>query len=160
MAETAGTRVWWRGVQLTARHRDALRWAERKLQRRYPGVSIIPTQGSWSNGSLSAGTHTGAGSVDLRTHHLTDAQRRYLVRCLKDSGQAAWFRTTDQGFAPHVHSLDLAAMNSSTMAAGARWQCRQYDAGRTGLASNRIDPTYRPAPRVKFDYRKGQPVPR
>ena len=154
--ETANTRVWWRGVQLTARMRDALRWAEKRLQSKHPGVSIIPTQGSWSNGSLSGGTHSGAGAVDLRTWHLTTAQRIYLVRALKDAGLAAWYRDQSQGFAPHIHALDLV---TTGMDSGARWQTVQYRNRRSGLTSNKPDPTYRPKVPVKFDYRLGKPVP-
>ena len=154
MTETADTRVAWRGVRLTARMRDALRYAERLLQRKYPGVTIVPTQGSWSDGSLSAGTHTGAGAADLRTRHLTADQRRALVRALKDAGLVAWFRTPAQGFPEHVHVLDKVTRG---MAPGAVWQVRQYAAGRSGLSSNLPDRTYRA--NVKWDYRKGKPVP-
>ena len=89
-AETALTRVTWRGVRITARQRDAFRTAEAWLQDKYPGTSLIPTQGSWSNGSMSAGTHTGAGACDFRVWHYTTAQRQYMVRCLKDAGHDGW----------------------------------------------------------------------
>lgn len=151
----AQTRVTWRGVQLTARMRDALRWAERRIQRRHPGVTIVPTQGSWSNGALSALTHSGAGAVDLRTRHLTRAQRIATVRALKDAGLAAWYRDTADGFAPHIHALDRVTRN---LHPSARWQVQQYDNRRSGLSSNRPDPTYRPSPPVKWSYRAGRPV--
>ncbi len=154
--ETAQTRVWWRGVQITARQRDAFREAERRLLRKYPGVSLKPTQGSWSSSvNASAGTHEGAGVVDFRTWHMTPQQRAYMVRCLKDVGQAAWYRTTEQGFDPHVHVCDRVTTN---MAPAAVWQVKQFDLGRTGLASNRKDPTYRPSPSVKWSYKLGRPV--
>ena len=158
MSERAYDKVWWRGVRLTARHRNALRWAEAKLQKKFPGVSIIPTQGSWSSGSLSAGTHGGAGAVDLRTWHLMTEQRVYLVRCLKDSGQAAWYRTEAQGFDPHVHSLDIGGqIGMDTLA---KVQIKAFDAKRDGLSGNKADNTYRPTPRVKFSFVKNAPVPR
>lgn len=152
---TAQSRVAWRGVTLTARMRDALRWAEQRVQRRHPGVTIVPTQGSWSNGSLSGGTHSGAGAVDLRTRHLTTAQRVATVRALKDAGLAAWYRDQGDGFAPHIHALDRVTTN---MHPAGRWQAAQYDRRRSGLTSNRPDPTYRPDPPVKWNYTKGRPV--
>lgn len=158
MAEKAYDRVWWRGVQLTARHRNALRWAEKKMQRKYPGVSIIPTQGSWSNGSLSGGTHSAGGAVDLRTWHMTRDQRVYLVRALKDAGMAAWYRDQSQGFDPHIHALDIGGQTG--MDSGARSQIRSYDAKRDGLKANRPDNTYRPSPPVRFNFKQGKPVPR
>lgn len=155
MRETAQTRVAWRGVYLTARMRDALRWAEQRIQRRHPGVTLLPSQGSWSNGSLSAGTHTGAGAVDLRTRHLTTAQRIATVRALKDAGLAVWFRDEGDGFAPHIHALDRV---TTGMHPSAAWQVRQYDAKRSGLSANRPDPTYRPSPPVKWSYPRHTPV--
>lgn len=161
MAEKAYDKVWWRGVQLTARHRNALRWAERKFQKKFPGVSFIPVQGSWSNGSLSGGTHAGAGAVDLRTRHLTAPQRIHMIRCLKDAGQAVWFRPNNwdgRNGGEHAHALDIGGQTG--MDAGAKWQIRQFDAGRSGLKSNGPDRTYRPKPKVKFSFPKNAPVPR
>lgn len=161
MSETAQTKVAWRGVYLTARHRDALRWAERKWQRKFPGLTIQPSQGSWSGAAASAGTHSGTGAVDIRTRHLTKDQRVALVRALKDSGQACWFRPNNwdgRGGGEHVHALDLGG--TTGMDAGARNQLRSFDQGRDGLKSNRPDNTYRPNPKVKFNYKQGKPVPR
>jgi hypothetical protein len=97
----------------------------------------------------------GAGAIDIRTRHLTAAQRRDLVRALKDAGLAAWYRTEAQGFAPHIHALDLI---TTGMAYGGKWQVAQYLAGKTGLTSNLPDRTYRPTPQVKWSYVKGRPV--
>lgn len=154
----ADERVDWRGVQLTARQRDALRWAERKVQKKYKGVAFLAAQGSWSDGSLSAGTHTGAGACDLSVRHMSVEQIVYSLRCIKDAGQAAWLRPYNwdgDGGGAHIHLLDRVTRG---MAAGAKWQVAQYDAGRSGLASNRLDRTYRPKPAVKWDYRAGVPV--
>lgn len=155
MRETAQTRVTWRGVRITARMRDALRWAERRVQARYPGVTIVPTQGSWSNGTLSAGTHTGAGAVDLRTRHLTTDQRIATVRALKDAGLAPWYRDEADGFDPHIHVLDRVTTN---MHPSARWQVQQWNARRSGLTSNRPDPSYRPNPPRKWSFPKSTPI--
>lgn len=159
MAVKAYDRVWWRGVKLTARHRNALRWAEKKMQKKYPGVSIIPTQGSWSTAvGASAGTHSGAGAVDLRTWHMSTRQRIYLVRCLKDAGMAAWYRTPSQGFDPHIHALDIGGQLG--MDSGAKSQIKSYDRHRDGLRGDRYDSTYRPNPKVKFSWPLNRPVPR
>lgn len=159
MAEKAYDKVWWRGQKFTARHRNAMRWAEKKVQKKYPGVSIIPTQGSWSTAApASAGTHSGAGAADLRTWHMSDAQRIYMVRCLKDAGLAAWYRQPSQGFAPHIHCLDIGGQIG--MAYGAKSQIKSYDRHRDGLAGDRYDNTYRPSPKVKFSWPLNKPVPR
>lgn len=157
----AGDRVTWRGVELTARHRDALRYAERLWQARYPGLTIVPVQGSWADGSLSAGTHTGAGAVDIRTRHLTRDQRVALVRALKDAGMAVWFRPPNwdgRGGGEHIHALDIGGQTG--MDPGARDQIRKYDAKRNGLRNNAADNTYRPNPPVKYSWKQGKPVPR
>jgi hypothetical protein len=156
--ETAQTPVWWRGVKITARMRDMIRYAERRFQKRYPGVTFVPTQGSWANGSLSGGTHSGAGAIDWRTWHMTAAQRIYMIRCLKDAGAAIWFRPKNwdgNGGAEHAHMLDRV---TTGMDPGAKWQVAQYDARRSGLRSNRVDLTYRTKPAVKWSYPLGKPV--
>jgi hypothetical protein len=158
MAEKAYDKVWWRGEQFTARHRNALRWAEKKMQQKYPGVSLIPTQGSWSHYEASAGTHGGAGAGDLRTWHMTENQRKHLVLCLKEAGLAAWYRTPSQGFDPHIHCLDIGGQIG--MAQGAKDQIKSYDRHRSGLSGDSYDPTYRPSPKVKFSYPLGKPIPR
>lgn len=161
MAEKAYDRVSWRGVKLTARHRNALRWAERKFQKKYPGVSFIPVQGSWSGAAASAGTHSGAGAVDLRTRHLTKEQRIYMVRCLKDAGQAVWYRANNwdgRGGGEHAHALDIGGQTG--MDAGAKQQIRSFDQKRNGLRNNAVDNTYRPKPPVKFSFPQDKPVPR
>lgn len=161
MSETAQSKIAWRGVRLTARHRDALRWAERKWQKKYPGLTIQPSQGSWSGAAASAGTHSGTGAVDLRTKHLTKDQRIALVRALKDAGMAAWYRPTNwdgRGGGEHIHALDIGGQTG--MDASAKDQIRKYDAKRNGLRNNAADTTYRPSPPVKFNYKQGKPVAR
>jgi len=160
MAETAQTRVWWRGVEITARQRDAFRTAEAWLQMKFKGVSLVPTQGSWADGKLSGGVHKGAGACDFRTWHYSERQRIYMIHCLKDAGQATWFRPEDwddNGGDEHAHVLDRVTTN---MNPGGVWQVQQFDAKppRSGLTSNHIDPTYHPKPSVKWSYRLKRPV--
>ena len=155
----ADTRVDWRGVKITARQREALRAAERRLQKKFKGVVLMPSQGSWHDGALSGGTHTGAGAVDLRVQHMSVEQIVFAMRCIKDVGQAAWLRPYNwdgNGGGAHIHLLDRVTRG---MAASAKWQVAQNDAGRSGLTSNRPDRTYRPKYPVKWDYRAGMPVP-
>ena len=161
MSETSYSKVNWRGVMLTARHRDALRWAERKWQRKFPGLTISPSQGSWSGVAASAGTHTGAGAVDIRTKHLTQEQRVALVRALKDAGQACWFRPDNwdgRGGGQHIPCLDIGGQTG--MERGAKNQIKSFDLKRDGLRSNRADNTYRPNPKVEYSFQQKKPVPR
>lgn len=161
MAEKAYDKVSWRGVHLTARHRDALRWAEKKWQKKFPGLTISPSQGSWSGAAASAGTHSGVGAVDIRTRHLTKDQRIALVRALKDSGQACWYRPNNwdgRGGGEHIHSLDIGGQTG--MDQGAKNQIRSFDQKRNGLKNNAADNTYRPNPKVKFSFPQGKPIPR
>ena len=160
MKEKALDPVWWRGVKITARMRDMLRDAEARFQKKYPGISIVPVQGSWSNGSLSGGTHSGAGAVDLRSRIYTKDQLQYLLRCLKDVGLACWYRPfnwdgNDGG--EHIHGLDKV---KTGMDSGAKWQVDQYKAGRSGLTSNLRDTSYRAKGDPVWNYTQGRPVPR
>jgi hypothetical protein len=156
MTETADTKVKWRGVWITARQRDAFIWAEEQFHERHPNVDFIPVQGSWStNVDASAGTHNGAGATDWRTWHMTTAQRIHMIVCLKNAGQAVWYRTRVSGFDPHAHCLDRVTRGMSNLA---KWQVEQYDAGRSGLSSNAKDPTYRPDPPRKWSYKLKRPI--
>lgn len=161
MTEKANTPVTWRGVRIDARTRDALLWAERKS-----GVTISPSQGSWSDGRLSGSTHKGSGAVDIRTLTLTRKQRVRLVHALKQAGFAAWYRTQAQGFGPHIHAIALGKgpdgttdVGGTALSTGAKWQAAEFNAGRNGLSNRGKDDTYRPSPR-RFSYAKGQPVAR
>lgn len=149
--------VSWRGHRVTARMRDALRWAEREWQKKHPGLTILLAQGSWASGALSAGTHTGAGAADVRTVMLTAKQRVDLVRSLKRAGFAAWYRPTGWdggGGGQHIHVLDKITRG---MAAGAKRQVASYAAGRSGLRSNLADKTYRAPGDPVWDFKAGKP---
>lgn len=156
------SRVQWRGVWLDARTRAALRWAEKKS-----GVSITPTQGSFSTAVAASGsTHAGASAVDIRTRDLTVEQRKRLVRALKLAGFAAWYRSERHGFAPHIHAIligggpqGIDSVGGNRLSSGAAWQIRQFDQGRNGLTNSQPDNTFRPSKR-RFSYRQGRPVSR
>ena len=147
-------RVRYQGHIVSRRIREMLRWAEDKS-----GVTVSIAQGSYrgSSAATASGSTHDREAVDLRVRHLSTGQRVKLVRALKDAGFAAWYRRELPGvWGPHIHALPIGGDLSSS----ARNQVRSFDAGRDGLRGNRIDRTYRPDPRVKWNSDKGKPVRR
>jgi hypothetical protein len=128
------TRVWFEGVQLDTRTRDMfvrLRW---RL-----GLPLVLTQGSYSNATASAGTHSGGGALDIRTGDLTTDQRARLVLGARQQGFAAWLRTPSQANPPWPYHMHGIAVGCPDLSAAARDQVADYIAGRNGLASNGPD---------------------
>ena len=85
-------------------------------------------------GSGSARTHYGGWAVDFRSWNLATAQREKVIREAARFGLILHYRTTDQGFEPHLHGM----LNVG------RWTPCSYqiDAtrnGRDGLARNGTD---------------------
>lgn len=157
---TAMTKVEWgdTGMYLTSRMANAMKAAHRKFHKRYPKVKINLAQGSWHKGTVaSAGTHDGAGAADTSIRNLSKAQRIYLVLCYKWAGLCAWYRTTKQGFDPHIHVLDKVTKGMADLA---KYQVAQYLAGRTGLRTNARDDTWRAPGDPVWNYQLGKPVPR
>lgn len=147
-------RVRMQGHTVSRRIRDMLRWASTSS-----GVPVLIAQGAYrgSNAATASGSTHDREAVDLRVGHLTTGQRVKLVRALKDAGFAAWYRPTLPGvWGPHIHALPI----GGDLSTSARNQVRAFDAGRDGLTGNRIDRTYRPIPRVKWNPDKGKPVSR
>ena len=94
----------------------------------------------------SAGVHDQAGTFDLRTRDLTQAQSDQLVRTLRRFGAAAWRRDwTHGGMAPHLH---LVLGTDRPLSSGAYIQWRDYTRGYDGLASRGKDYEWRPDPLV------------
>lgn len=148
-------RVYWRGFRFNRRTVAMLKWAEKRS-----GVAISLAQGSYNAGGVAAsgGTHDGGGSADVRCRHLTSAQHKRLLTALKDAGFAAWHRPAVPGvWGEHCHLIAIGDKDLSRQAAA---QVVSYDAGRDGLRGNRVDPSYRPAPRVRWSYALGKPVKR
>ena len=113
--------AWWRLWETQFRHR-------------HPDIPVTIIQ-ALGRARASGGTHSDGWAVDLRSWHLTPAQRRTLIDDLRRWGGAAWHRTRAQGFGSnHIHI----AIN-----AGHRTACsHQVDAahrGRDGLARNGRD---------------------
>ena len=118
------------------------------------------TQGSYNRGgvSASAGTHDGGGAVDISVKGLSMPQIRMILRALKDTGFAAWYRPTREGvWNEHIHAIAIGCVDLSPLA---KRQVTAFDAKRDGLVSNNKDLSYRPKPAVIFDALKRKPVPR
>lgn len=160
-------RVWFRGHQFDNRTVSALKWAEaRYLRNQKTGkkrgkgrTEWRIGQGSFANGSMSAGTHSGGGAVDIMFAGLGPKQRKAVVKWLKKAGFAAWAR---EGAAwgtnnDHAHGI---LMGHKTTDPQAELQCRSYRAGRDGLAGDRPDPTWRPDPMPRWSHRQNKPIPK
>ena len=97
------------------------------------GISLSQvTQGEYSNGALSAGTHSGGGVVDIAA-----GPGDYgMVAALRAAGFAAWLRTPAEGFAYHIHAV---LMSAPDLSPEARAQVASYLAGGNGLANGGPD---------------------
>jgi hypothetical protein len=116
------------GEPMPRRTLDNLRRVEKNL-----GVTFYCFQGT-GDGSLSGGTHTGPGVVDLNMPDGRTPER--LVRELRDAGFAAWYRTEADGFDPHIHAVDIASVRLS---GAAMWQVGEYLQGGDGLTGSNLD---------------------
>ncbi|WP_053203804.1 hypothetical protein [Jiangella muralis] len=123
--------TWLAGARTDARTRTMLDAAERIAD-----LQTIVVQGSYSDGTASAGTHAGGGALDLRTWHLTTLQRGRLLLALRTVGFAAWYRTKAQGFDPHIHAI---AIGCSDLSPSARAQVADYYDRKNGLANDGPD---------------------
>jgi hypothetical protein len=123
----------WRGVTLDSRSAAMMD----EVVRLCPGVPITPSQGSWSGADASAGTHSGAGAIDIQAESLHQSQRDQIVLAMRRVGWAAWVRSPDQSDWPwHIHGVSMGEPGLSPQAYD---QTRDYLAGRNGLASNAPD---------------------
>lgn len=127
----AAVKVWWRGKKFDKITAQALAETERLF-----GKRLVPTQGSYSYGRLSAGTHGGPGAVDLSVRGLTTSQQHRLTKILRQVGFAAWLRTRSDGFAPHIHAIRIGTVG---LPRGAANQVAAFKRGRNGLSNNRSD---------------------
>lgn len=119
--------VAFRGARFDARTRDMLRAVEKITGRR-----VRVAQGSWSGAVASAGTHAGPGAVDLRTGHLTEAQKLDTVAALRRVGFAAWLRRAAPGvWGEHIHAI---AIGCPGLPEAARRQVVAFKLGYDGLA--------------------------
>lgn len=155
MREQGSDVLVWRGVKMTRRAVQSLRWVEEKS-----GVKIDPAQGSFNRGvAASGGTHD-EEALDCRVRGLGPQEIKSLVHWLRRAGWAAWYRSPAEGnWGPHVHCVPLG--RNAKRSYQAQWQADQYDAGRSGLSSNRADSDpFRPKPKRSWSFRLGRWVPR
>jgi hypothetical protein len=125
-------RVKFRGFTFDKRTADMLKEAE-KLSK----TTFRITQGSYSRGRLSAGTHSGGGAVDISPRGMSRAQIERVVKALRTVGFAAWYRTTNEGpWANHIHGVAIGCKDSAPVA---KRQVISYKNGKSGLRSNRKD---------------------
>lgn len=112
-----------------------LRLAESRL-----GFTFTIVQGSWrgnAGAAASADTHARGGVVDLRSWNLpASISPQEAVTELRRAGLIAWYRTTAQGFDPHIHAIDYGNPDLDPSAAR---QVAAWEQGRNGLASNGYD---------------------
>jgi hypothetical protein len=148
-------RVTRNGQQLSGRVSALL--DEAAAAARVTPVNLVVTQGSWSDGSKSAGTHAGGGAFDLRTWNLTQVQREALQWELRRRGVAAWLRGYGDGttFDPHLHGI---VCDEPGLSDAARQQCVDYSRGLDGLARKGPDPYRRPVV-IGFPIQEDEDVP-
>ena len=150
----------WRGVTLDNRTISAIKWAEKHY------LEVAPKkrtkwrigQGSYSNGSMSGGTHTGGGAVDIMFAGLTAKQRRATTKWLRRAGFAAWSRLDPKVWGAnnaHAHAI---LRGHRTASAAAKAQMVAYDNGRDGLVSNLKDTEWRPKRKRRWSHRQGKPI--
>lgn len=104
---------------------------------------LVIVQGGWSNAGASAGTHRLAMCMDFRVWNLTTDLRNRAVRRGRDLMGTMWYRTSADGFDPHLHNN---LIGDAPADFGAIAQVAQYREGRNGLANHNWDrDSYRPA---------------
>jgi hypothetical protein len=129
-------RISWRGVTANRRTVEMLEITE--LRGLMPLAPLRIPQGSYTTGvSASAGTHSGGGALDISVRDLTTAERDRVVRELRETSFAAWYRPYLAGVWPaHIHAI---AIGDKEMSAAAAEQVVQYRNGQNGLANHGAD---------------------
>lgn len=131
---TLGTDTSGRPLVVDDRTLAKLRAAEASL-----GFTFTIVQGSYrgsAGAAASAGTHDGGGVIDLRTWNLGSIAPETAVLHLRRAGLIAWYRTTAQGFDPHIHAIDY---GNPWLSPAAVVQVRAWERGENGLASGGAD---------------------
>jgi hypothetical protein len=126
----------WRGVVANLRTIEMLEITELRGLGSLTPLSI--PQGSYTTGvSASGGTHSGGGALDISVKGLSSAERDRVVRELRETSFAAWYRPYLAGVWPaHIHAIAIGDKELSDQAA---WQVSEYRAGRNGLANQGPD---------------------
>ena len=153
-------RTTWRGHTFDNRTLSALKYAERGYLRKAPKRRdpFRIGQGSYSDGSLSAGTHRLGAAVDIMFAGLTKKQQAGVVKWLKRAGFAAWART-GPGWEgnEHAHAI-LRGHRREYVSAEAAAQVVDYDNRRDGLANHAPDKSWRPKRKRRWSHRQNAPV--
>jgi hypothetical protein len=137
-------RVTFRGKPADYRTAVMARRVEKAL-----GVTFYCYQGSYTTTvGASGGTHDKGGVLDVNAPAGKDPNA--VTRQLRNSGFAAWYRTPEQGFDPHIHAVDI---GNARLAYNAGLQVGNYNAGGSGLwpllADNDPQP-FRPTPSTYY----------
>ncbi len=151
-------KITWRGHRFDRRTKSAIEWAEKHYLEVAPKVRkpFRIGQGSYSLGTLSAGTHAGGGAVDIMFAGLNKKQQRAVVKWLRKAGFAAWART-GPGWEgnEHAHAILIGHRNLDP---AAEQQVIAYKNHRDGLVSNKVDNTWRPKRPRRWSHRQNRPV--
>ena len=108
-----------------------------------PANLLAVTQGSYNYGvSASFGTHDAGGAVDISIRHPQTFEFLYgetdnMVLALRQAGFAAWYRSPEQGFAPHIHAIAIGDAELSEAASAQLTGEQGYFRGRNGLPDER-----------------------
>lgn len=117
--------------------------AQLREMQRMGSKHFLYAQGSYSNGSKSAGTHSGGGAVDIRVVNMNAKERIETVRDGRTVGMAIYYRTIAYNrdgsllWGPHIHGVSIGCPDASP---SAKAQMVSYKNGRNALASNAKDP--------------------
>ncbi len=129
-----------RPIHTTARTAAKLRLVEQRLGR---DLTVVKG-GGLPPDDISGATHTGLGTLDLRTWDIgawgnptgRDAIEK-VVHELRKVGFAAWYRDQNHGgMDPHIHIVDI---GNRTNSPAADQQVKDYKAGLNGLAGRGKD---------------------
>lgn len=105
--------------------------------------NLVIVQGSFSHAEASAGTHTYAMCMDYRTWNLTAAILAKVVKGGRDLMGTMWYRTSADGFDPHLHNNLIGDSPAHRLAIQ---QVADYRRGLNGLANKARDRNpYRPS---------------
>lgn len=111
-------RVSWRGVTVNQRTKEMLEITELRGLRDLTPLRIV--QGSYNPGGVGAsgGTHDGGGALDVGILGLTATQRDRIVRELRETSFAAWYRPPIPGkWSAHIHAIAIGDKEMSSTAA-------------------------------------------
>jgi hypothetical protein len=123
-------RVAWRGVTVNQRTQEMLEITELRGLRDLTPLRIV--QGSYNKGvTQSGGTHDGGGALDVSLFNRTAAERDRIVRKLRETSFAAWYRPPIPGvWGAHIHAI---AIGDQEMSPQAAQQVVWYKQGLNGL---------------------------